>query len=159
MVDVRLRPMTQHEYDAWWRGAIAEYAEDNVRTGSMPADSAQEMAAKQFAELLPDGLDTQGQHLLVAEDGGERVGVFWVHIRPGQEGTEAFIYDITVEEALRGRGYGRAAMVAGETFAREHGAKSVILHVFEDNTAARSLYQSLGYKTSIHMGKSLTDGA
>ena len=74
MSDVELRPMTAEEYVDWYPRAISEYAEGHIKAGSMPADKAHELAAKQFAELLPDGLATPAHHLLIGEVDGERVG-------------------------------------------------------------------------------------
>ncbi len=47
-----------------------------------------------------------------------------------------------VDEALRGRGYGRVAL---EPIALELGYDEIGLHVFGDNDVARNLYRSSGY--------------
>ena len=154
MASVDLRPMTAAEYDAWVPEAIAGYAADHVAAGSMPADTSLELATKEFEELLPDGLQTAEHHLLVAESEGERVGVLW--LRVPLSGAAAFVFDIEVDPQLRGRGYGRAIMLAAESFARDLGAKAIRLHVFGSNTVARSLYESLGYEaTNVQMAKGL----
>lgn len=47
-------------------------------------------------------------------------------------------------------------MIAGEQLARSRGAQSLGLNVFGFNSAARGLYESLGYEeTSVKMKKSL----
>jgi ribosomal protein S18 acetylase RimI-like enzyme len=47
-------------------------------------------------------------------------------------------------------------MLAGEDFARTHGAESIGLNVFGQNTGARALYEDLGYETvSVQMRKRL----
>ena len=156
MSDVELRPMSVEEYDAWVPVAIASYAADHARVGSKPADEALSSAKKEFAELLPEGAETPEHHLLVASAAGPRVGILWLRI-PTKEPVRAFVYDIEVDEAVRGRGYGRAIMLAAETYAREHGATSIRLHVFGDNTVARRLYESLGYETTnVNMAKTLS---
>jgi ribosomal protein S18 acetylase RimI-like enzyme len=67
-----------------------------------------------------------------------------------------FIYDIEVDEAFRGRGYGRAALLALEPLARELGYDTVGLHVFGDNEVARNLYRTSGYvETDVMMNKRL----
>lgn len=104
MTEVTLRPMTTAEFDDWVPGAIEEYANDHIRAGSMPADSALDMARKQFAELLPDGVDTREHHLLMADVDGDTVGMLWLHIREGAETSAAFVYDVIVEEPQRGVG-------------------------------------------------------
>jgi ribosomal protein S18 acetylase RimI-like enzyme len=148
--------MTEEEYAAWYPEAIAGYADGHIKAGSMPADSAHEMAAKQFADLLPDGLATPAHHLLIGEADGERVGVLWLNIPTEGERVNAFVYDVEVEESQRGKGYGRGMMVGAERYALDHGAATIKLHVFGDNTVARGLYRSLGYvETNVNMAKPL----
>ena len=154
MASVELRPMTSAEYDAWVPEAIAGYAAQHVTAGSMPADTALELAGKEFEGLLPHGPETEHHHLLVAESQGERVGILW--LRVPSSGDAAFVFDIEVDAQLRSRGHGRAIMLAAESFARNLGAKEIRLHVFGSNTVARTLYESLGYEaTSVQMAKSL----
>ena len=160
---VTLRPMTEDEYDAWYPAAVSAYAEDHIRAGSMPAGKEHEMAAQQFRELLSEGLTTASHHLLVGDVGGDPVGMLWLHLpsdtQPDRPAS-AFVYDVEVDAAQRGKGYGRVMMVAAETYAAEHGAVAIKLHVFGDNTVARRLYDSLGYvETNVSMAKSLTPAA
>ncbi|TWP38341.1 GNAT family N-acetyltransferase [Leekyejoonella antrihumi] len=146
--------MTATEYDQWRPNAVSDYAEHHTRAGSMPADQAHDLAAKQFAELLPDGVATGEHHLLIPELDGTVVGFLWLHIPTKDPAT--FIYDIVIDEGMRGQGLGRQVMQAGETYARERGANSMKLHVFGENAVARHLYESLGYReTNVMMSKSL----
>ena len=156
MVQVTLRAMTPPEYDEWRPAAIAAYSDDHIRAGSMPADSAHEMAEKQFTDLLPDGVSTREHHLLVPEVDDSAAGILWLHIPVDAPAPAAFIYDILVHDHLRGRGIGRGIMLAAEDYARAQGAVSMRLHVFGDNTVARHLYESLGYDvTNVQMSKPL----
>lgn len=156
MSEVELRPMTAEEYVEWYPRSVAAYAEGHIKAGSMPADKAHEMSAKQFADLLPDGLETPAHHLLIGEAGGEKVGMLWLNIPVEGEAVNAFVYNVEVEESQRGKGYGRAMMVGAESYSRDHGAAMLKLHVFGDNTVARTLYTSLGYiETNVNMAKSL----
>lgn len=50
------------------------------------------------------------------------------------------------EESARGRGLGRLAMLHIEELAKTLGAKHAQIGVFEFNTRARRLYETLGYK-------------
>jgi GNAT superfamily N-acetyltransferase len=61
---------------------------------------------------------------------------------------DSFVYDIEMDETQRGKGYGRATMLAGEVAARELGATTMGLNVFGFNTAAINLYTSLGCTVS-----------
>jgi ribosomal protein S18 acetylase RimI-like enzyme len=61
---------------------------------------------------------------------------------------------VRIEEAHRGRGYGREAMVHAEAEAKRRGLDRIALNVFGRNAAARNLYRSLGYEeNAVMMGK------
>jgi ribosomal protein S18 acetylase RimI-like enzyme len=153
---VELRTMTSQEYDAWLPGAIEGYAAQHADAGSRPAETSLELAHKEFGELLPDGVDTPEHHLLVATDAGTRVGLLWLNV-PAQQRT-ATVFDVEVDQAQRGKGYGRAIMLAAEAYVRERGCSTLRLHVFGSNAVARSLYESLGYETTnVLMAKRLSD--
>jgi ribosomal protein S18 acetylase RimI-like enzyme len=147
--------MTTEEYEAWLPKAVADYAAQHAEAGSRPADRSLEIAEQEFAELLPNGPQTDHQHLLVATSDGKRVGILWLKIPPADQGP-AFVFDVEVEADLRGKGFGRATMLAAESYARGHGSSQLRLHVFGGNTAARSLYESLGFETTnVMMAKAL----
>jgi ribosomal protein S18 acetylase RimI-like enzyme len=60
--------------------------------------------------------------------------------RPGQ----ACIYYTEVDATHRGHGYGRALPAVAADHARRHSARTIGLHVFTRNKAARALYESTG---------------
>jgi ribosomal protein S18 acetylase RimI-like enzyme len=158
MVTVRLAPMTQDEYDAMMTRLIPAYAQDHVAAGNWTADEALNRAKAQSAELLPNGVDTANVLLRTARnDSGEIVGRVWIGFR--DEGrTAAWIYEIEIDDAHRGGGYGRALLAVAEAEATHHGATSIGLNVFGPNQVARDLYTSAGYGiTSIQMSKPLPE--
>lgn len=55
------------------------------------------------------------------------------------------VHDLAVRPEWRGRGVGRMLLDSVERKARELGCCKLTLEVREDNSAARRLYQSLGY--------------
>jgi ribosomal protein S18 acetylase RimI-like enzyme len=151
---VRLEPMTQDEYDAWVDVRIAHYAQANAAAGTWSRAQAPAKARAAFTGFLPQGLATPGHRVWTAVDDatGEPVGTLWAEVRPAAAGAEAFVYWVGVDEAHQGKGYGRALMDAAAEAARQLGAVSVGLQVFADNTAARTLYESLGFQVfSQHM--------
>jgi ribosomal protein S18 acetylase RimI-like enzyme len=137
--------MTDAEYDAWSEGEFESYAADVARASGMSLDDARDRSRKQHAELLPDGVRTAGHALLIvcAEDDAA-IGIVWLGPHP-QRPDVAYVYNVEIAEAMRGRGYGRAAMLAAEQYAREHGSAEIGLNVFGFNERARALYDSLGY--------------
>jgi ribosomal protein S18 acetylase RimI-like enzyme len=153
---VRLEPMTAAEFDDWLPPMLEDYIADTAAADQLPLATARERAAKQTHDLLPNGVDSADQHLLIARDGDRRVGSLWLRIRDDSGIRRAFVFWISVEESMRGRGYGRAIMLAGEDYARGEGASSMALHVFGRNEVARSLYDKLGYLvTNVSMQKNL----
>jgi ribosomal protein S18 acetylase RimI-like enzyme len=159
VADVRLRPMTAEEFGPWRASQIEDYADDILRNGRYAADTAHDRAREAFDRLLTAGLGTTGHAVWIAENPttGERVGFLW--LGPSDEPTRAWVYTIEVDEPLRGRGYGRALMLAFEEEARARGYESVGLNVFGHNEAARHLYESLGYaEVARQMAKPLSGG-
>lgn len=138
---VTVAPMTGAEVAAYADGAVAAYAREREESGESPA-LALATARASFDELLPGGRPGPDQHLLAVRTGDETAGRVWVCERwPAQ----AWVYDVEVEPAFRGRGVGAAAMVHGARLARDLGHRWLGLNVFGPNTHARRLYERLGY--------------
>jgi ribosomal protein S18 acetylase RimI-like enzyme len=156
VAEVQIRSMTQEEFGTFRERAIRQYAAEHVRAGNWSPERAEELAAKETDELLPDGLNTAGMLFLVGESRTNSVvGVAWVALhREGCEG--AWIYDIEVAREHRGHGYGHALLRATEREVEKHGGTSIGLNVFGDNVVARRLYEAAGYDTiSVQMRKRL----
>ncbi len=146
MPTVNLRPMTPAEFQAWTAGSVESYAADLARAAQREVDDLLPRAREQFAELLPDGLDTADTWLLViVGPGGADVGVLWIGPHRHEAGV-AYVYDIEINEDERGRGYGRAAMLAAEDIVTAAGMTGIGLNVFGFNAGAQRLYESLGYR-------------
>jgi RimJ/RimL family protein N-acetyltransferase len=153
---ITLEAMTPEIYDAWVEQMSADYAAEHVAAGNWPAEGSLERARAQLVELLPDGLATEGQQLWSIRDAdGSHVGILWVGPRPRAE-RALFIWDIEIEPAARGHGFGEAALDALHAWARERGYERVGLHVFGSNEVARRLYLRTGYvETDVSMEKRL----
>ena len=67
-MSVTLQPMTEAEYGAWLRDAVAMYAQEFVDSHVLEPEQAQERAEKDFAGLLGDGLATENHLLWIARD-------------------------------------------------------------------------------------------
>ncbi|MFF2653011.1 GNAT family N-acetyltransferase [Streptomyces sp. NPDC058045] len=153
---VTLRRMTAAEY----RAATEHREVESVRElGKFVSEElAWERVRQGTAQFLPDGLDTVGHHLVVAENAsGEAVGNAWIGPDPSRTlGTvnSAWLYDINVFPAFRRRGYGSAILNAAEQLAAREGSTSLGLNVVGDNEAAIALYRRNGYDvSSMHMRK------
>jgi ribosomal protein S18 acetylase RimI-like enzyme len=143
--------MTWDDFDAWAPRSVRDLAAGRVAAGLEAAADADGFAAATLRGLLPDGLATPLHHLWTVRSGpeDESVGHLWVRVRPyGRDleaRVEAYVLDIGVEPAVRGRGLGRATMLAAERAARDLDATVARLTVLAHNTRARRLYDSLGY--------------
>lgn len=150
--------MTAMQFEAWLPGTIAGYAAEHVRTGRWSEEEALERSRQEYERLLPQGLATPDQRLwnIVPTGGGEPVGMLWIHVMQKPK-PSAFVYNIEVFPQFRRRGYAEQAMLKLEEEARRLGLEGIRLHVFGHNTAARALYEKLGYvPTNINMLKQLT---
>jgi ribosomal protein S18 acetylase RimI-like enzyme len=158
---VRLRAMTPEELMEYLDWVVEDYAAELERNGKATGEAAMAASRASFDGLLPDGVETEGQTLLIAEaeEGDQRVGLLW--FGPSTDDPSvAWIYDITVDEGRRGEGWGRAIMRAFESEARSRGYASAGLNVYADNQVARRLYESLGYaETARQLHKGLADDA
>jgi ribosomal protein S18 acetylase RimI-like enzyme len=140
----------------WIEETTVWYAEERAAATGLPPDVSLEKARAQVATLLPDGQATAGMYLLVVvDDTDAEVGILWLGPHPDRPDT-LYVWDISIHEPFRGRGFGRAAMLAADVVARDAGVFAIGLNVFGPNTAARRLYDSLGYDvTSQQMLKKL----
>ncbi len=161
-----LRLMPDDRLGPWIARSQAEYERSRLASGE-PAEIAAEAARASFERNFPGGRPGPG-HLVhdvvvtasdgdgggagAGEDSGSDghdtvVGVLW--IGPFAEGSDAWwVWDVEIDERHRGAGHGRAAMQLAEEEAARHGAATLGLNVFGYNTAARALYESLGYETT-----------
>lgn len=78
---------------------------------------------------------------ICAKDGDTVVGYAAVSVIAD----EAEIMDVAVSENYRRRGIGRELMSSLEALCGEMGASQIYLEVRSQNSAARALYESLGY--------------
>jgi ribosomal protein S18 acetylase RimI-like enzyme len=156
MSDLRIRPMTAAEFEAYRERSIKGYAAEHVRAGNWSPSQAEALAAKETDDLLPAGLETPGMVLLAAETASAGlIGIVWVELQHRQT-TGAWIYDIEILSEQRGRGYGRALLREAEREVEKQGIESIALNVFGGNAIARGLYESSGYEiTSLVMRKRL----
>jgi len=155
--EVRLVPMNKKEFEAWRAAGVIRYADENVKVGYWRPAEALRRSEAVHANLLPDGLRTEGHHFYKAVDAEteRRVGHIWLKVEAGDD-RKGFVYDVFIDEGERGKGYGRAMMLALEAKAKRMKVDSLGLHVFAYNQVAQHLYSSLGYEVkSLNMMKVL----
>jgi ribosomal protein S18 acetylase RimI-like enzyme len=133
-----LRPATPADLERLRDLMAANYAESGY-----PFDPA--AARDCFAAMLRD--PALGRVWLV-EAGGEVAGYAVLAFGYSLEyrGRDAFVDDLYVAPAQRGRGLGRAALEAVEAAARELGVRALHLEVERGNSAAQALYRRRGFR-------------
>ena len=101
--------------------------------------------AERLRQLI-DGGDT-----LVVLGGGGPDGLAVLRLRAAiwSSGLECYLAELYVAPASRGQGLGRALMEAALSEARLRGADSMDIGVDEPDTAARRLYESLGFTNRV----------
>ncbi len=100
-----------------------------------------EALAERVAELIAEGETV----VLLAGDGPDGLAVLRFRRSIWTPGLECYLAELYVAPALRGRGLGRELMQRALELARERGADYLDLVTGEDDAAARSLYESLGF--------------
>ena len=153
-----LTPMSESAFKQFKADSVVGYAEQNVLSGRWPADGALERSAAEYEKLLPQGLATPDNYIFAvhsADDDGV-VGALWLGVVERAGVRMAYVFDILIQEPFRQKGHARRAFKALERFVESLGLATIGLHVFTYNTAARALYESLGYATtSVNMHKQL----
>jgi RimJ/RimL family protein N-acetyltransferase len=150
--------MTEAEFKLYYDAAVADYAQEHVRSGRWSATEAYENSAGEYQTLLPAGVETPDNYLytLRADEVDGPVGMLWFANRDQAGKRSAFVYDVRIDSAFQRRGYATQAFIALEQKVISLGLSQVSLHVFGHNQAARALYEKLGYEpTNIILSKSV----
>lgn len=112
-----------------------------------PEEELFENHTKELLEFV-DGSPKTG--IFIAKHHRRYAGLIWVSVKAGGElwdfeNAPAWIYDVRVQPEFRRQGLGRNLLLQAEKWAQKEGFSKIGLHVFGHNTAAISLYKSVGY--------------
>ena len=97
-----------------------------------------------FSERM-EALLADGAIILLGGSGPDGFAQVRFRYSPYTGAPDAYLEELYVAPAKRGRGLGRALMERAMQAAREQGAQHMELGTSEDDTAARGLYESLGF--------------
>ncbi|MEG3127254.1 GNAT family N-acetyltransferase [Pantoea cypripedii] len=136
---MQLRTLQTNDYSSWlalWQGYQRFYA----------ADISAETTANTFSRLLADN---EPMHCLVAEENGELLGLvhYLTHRSTWTTGDYCYLQDLFVSEAARGKGAGKALILAVYQQAAAAGCSRVYWTTQESNATARRLYDQVASKT------------
>ena len=108
---VRLRELRDDELPDWLEAARRFYVDDLERHAGMTRAEAEDKAKRDHDALFPDGRALEGHHLFAIEDEhGEGIGRLWF----AERASGLWLYEIDLEERVRGRGLGRQTMLVLE---------------------------------------------
>jgi ribosomal protein S18 acetylase RimI-like enzyme len=148
---IRLEPLSEEEFEVTRNHAVPGLAADYVRRGIWTRSTALGTSQEEFAQLLPQGLATQGKHLckILDSETGQRLGEAWYAVQEKGGKVQFWIDWITIEPEHRRRGYATRTLRLLEDEARRLGADRTGLSVWMDNPGALALYRKLGYTTAM----------
>lgn len=156
MERVQLKPMSEPSLTDFMSTLKTRYTLNRQQSNLLSEAEAIAFTERQWTNILPDGTATAGHHFLHIqnESGNTPIGSTWIQIDLTNHA--AFIFEIIVQSSSRGQGFGRAALKAIQSFAKEQGCNKLGLNVFASNTIAKNLYRSLGFEeVSTDMIKSI----
>ncbi|HYP52699.1 MAG TPA: GNAT family N-acetyltransferase [Pyrinomonadaceae bacterium] len=111
--------------------------------------------ARRYLEYMFARSAETGGAVFVAEEDGRAVGFVSVRAKVKSRGIEereheyAYVSDLVVLHAYRGRGLGRELLRRAEEHARAAGAKILRLGVLAANEQARGLYRASGFEDRV----------
>jgi ribosomal protein S18 acetylase RimI-like enzyme len=128
---------------------------DGVHAGIQPAFFRWPPHPRPRSDLR-QALDDRYRDMFVAEapgrPSGPIIGVVSLHIYDVSDqpmmlqGRRAYVEDLVVDQAYRGRGVGRQLMEAAHNWTEHHGARQVVLTVWNGNREAQQFYEQVGYR-------------
>jgi ribosomal protein S18 acetylase RimI-like enzyme len=152
--------MPEEQFASWVADAGRRYAESREEAGDT-REQARAHAERSMDTYFPEGRPLDGHFVFQVLADGETVGALWIGPHPQHpDGRAWWVYTLDIGEQFRRHGYARAAMELAEKEIRKLGGTSLGLNVFGGNTAARLLYESLGYRvTALQLRKTLPAAA
>jgi GNAT superfamily N-acetyltransferase len=156
---MQLSPVTDAQYAEFAKRHLVDYAEQLTRAGEVTKEESLAAARKRLHGLLADELRINGHQFFVARSRILKPNIGWVWVSPAptflgrkREGAR-WLSQLTVDPAVRGRGWSRALLHATEQHLLELGVEQLWVRVFDWNTAARTLYDEQGYELVERFGK------
>ncbi|MEU7584816.1 N-acetyltransferase [Micromonospora sp. NPDC049230] len=156
-MELTLTPMTAQDLARLLGELEQGYAEDLVVNRGLTPEAALERSVSQIRESLPAGAATEGALLRLGRVDDTEIGWIWVMLPAATAPRQAWIHNIEVHPAHRGRGYARRMIQLIEAELAQLNVPELGLNVFGSNAVAIGLYRSLGFEvTSQQMAKRIT---
>lgn len=145
-VPVSLRRMLEADFNAYMSRALPLLAAAQSSAYRMTLEDARSSAEAAFDKIEPAAEPgASGQHLYIVVAGEVEVGAIWFEVRQSGGGCYAYLYDWIIWPEYRGKGLGKAALVAVEQAVQKQGCSRLMLNVFAHNRFAYDLYRRYGF--------------
>ena len=125
---------------------IREFTPEVVNVLQRLLPQLSQSAAPPSLELTRKIVESDSSHLLLAREGNSILGMLTLVIFPIPSGVRAWIEDVVVDEAGRGRGVGELLNRFAIELAKQEGARTVDLTSRSSREAANRLYQRIGFQ-------------
>ena len=142
---IELHEMIKDEYEAFCKLTLADHVRELTEVEGKTPEEAKRQALEEFNEVLPDGLDTPENFVMLIKSDGVDVGYIWTYHELCDGKKQSFICDFLIYEAQRRNGYGAEALRVMEEKARNAGCVESVLFVEDKNARAIRLYEKCGY--------------
>lgn len=139
--------MSLQEFEAFREYSTNDYMKDLMEAQNISAESALNQAQAEFSDMLPEGINTKDNSLMMIEDENNKktVGIIW-YLYENTEGTkQVFLNDFMIYEEERRKGYAMAALSEMARYAVKHGCRQSIIYVWKHNPPGVNLYTKCGY--------------
>jgi ribosomal protein S18 acetylase RimI-like enzyme len=125
---------------------IADITDDNLTAVNRLIPQLSRSAPPLTADALGQIVSWDGNRLIIARDGDQVVGMLTLVMFPIPTGLRAWIEDVVVDAAARGKGAGAALTQEAVRLAEAAGARTVDLTSRPSRQAANRLYERLGFQ-------------
>lgn len=144
MNDIFFRNILDDEYEEFKNWEIKDYADNMFKAGQYETlEEAMKESIRDFNEGLPTDLETPDNYLLIIQNGENKdIGFLWYETTNKKR---AFIEDFIIKPIYRHNGYGMKTLRQLEHDLINKGIFQIVLHVFENNSIARRLYEKAGF--------------
>ena len=147
-MSVVLRKMTREEFEVFYREGIEELTQEFIEELHFDYQDANKKAIKEFTDIFTHGLETENNFpmAIVEADSGETIGFICVLHKGENDNKMSYIYNLSICEEKRRKGYATTALNLVEKKAAEAGCLVSILFVKDSNHGAKALYKKCGYQ-------------
>lgn len=136
-MSIQLAPLPADRFDEWRAAAEARLVERSRRSGYRVGADAVEYAARVFAEVLPEGVDSPAARVLVITEGARELGTLWLALA----GEKLFVLELAVEDVFPADELFAEIVV----IARQQGATRLSAGLFPQDEAGHALIAGRGF--------------